>query len=127
MDNKKIPDGHQTVMPYLILNGADKFLEFAKKALGARETMKHLREGATTIMHAEIAIGTSTIMFAESTDQWTAQPAGLYMYVADADEAYKKAVDAGAETVMELSDQSYGRTCGVKDPAGNTWWLTTPK
>jgi len=26
---------------------------------------------------------------------------------------------------MQLSDQSYGRTCGVKDPCGNSWWITS--
>ena len=45
----------------------------------------------------------------------------------NADESYKKAIDEGATTVMELSDQDYGRTCGVSDPFGNTWWITSVK
>jgi PhnB protein len=128
MDNNKIPQGHQTVIPYLILNDAAKFLEFVKIALGAEERSLHKREDDPgKIMHGEVRIGTATIMFADSTDKWSSQTAGLYVYVNDADASYQKALAAGATTVMELSDQSYGRTCGVKDPTGNTWWITTPK
>ena len=34
-------------------------------------------------------------------------------------------IDAGATTVMGLSDQDYGRTCGLTDPLGNVWWITS--
>jgi len=52
-------------------------------------------------------------------------PAGLYVHVANADETYSKALQAGATSVMEPSDQSYGRSGGVLDPCGNTWWIVT--
>ncbi len=54
------------------------------------------------------------------------QNAGLYINVPDADEKFRLALDNGATVVMEMSDQSYGRTGGVRDPFGNTWWITTP-
>lgn len=128
MDNNKIPQGHQTVIPYLILDGAAKFLDFVKSALDAEEKHLHKREDDPgKIMHGEVRIGTATIMFADSTDKWSSQTAGLYVYVDNADESYEKALAAGATTVMEPSDQPYGRTCGVKDPTGNTWWITTPQ
>ena len=123
----KIPNGHQTIMPYLILSGAEKFIEFTRKVFNANETFKRLREDGKTIMHSEIQIGGSTIMFADTTEQIKEQTAGLFIYVENADETYKKAIGEGANTVMELSDQEYGRTCGVKDPFGNTWWITTFK
>ena len=123
----KIPNGHQTIMPYLILSGAEKFIEFTRKVFNAIETFKRMREDGKTIMHSEIQIGGSTIMFADTTEQIKEQTAGLFIYVENADETYKKAIGEGANTVMELSDQEYGRTCGVKDPFGNTWWITTVK
>jgi PhnB protein len=123
----KIPNGHQTIMPYLILAGAEKFIEFTRKVFNANETFKRMREDEKTIMHSEIQIGNSTIMFADTTEQIKKQSARLFIYVENADETYKKATDAGAITVMELSDQDYGRTCGVIDPFGNTWWITTVK
>ncbi len=76
-------------------------------------------------MHAEVRINNSTIMFCDATDDYKIQTANLFVYVPDADEAYQKAVQAGAETIMPLSDQDYGRTCGVTDPTGNVWWITS--
>ncbi len=53
--------------------------------------------------------------------------AGMFIYVDDADTAYQKALTAGATTVegQEPSDKEYGRACGIKDPFGNTWWITS--
>lgn len=122
----RIPDGYQTVMPYLILKDAPGFLSFTQKLLGAKELQKIMADDGE-IMHAEIKIGDSTIMFGESNARWKPQPAGLYIHVEDCDKSYKKALELGAESVMEPSDQNYGRAAGVKDPFGNTWWLTTVK
>lgn len=118
------PEYYHSVMPYLILEDADRFIAFARSVFGAEERMRH-SDDAGRVVHAEITIGDSTIMVGESTPDWTPQPAGLYVTVSSADVTYQKAVGAGATTIMELSDQSYGRTCGVKDPDGNTWWITS--
>lgn len=122
----KVPEGYQTVMPYLIVNGAAKFIEFTKEVFNAIENEKRrsMRD-EKTIMHSEIKIGGSTIMFADSTEAFEPQTAGLFVYVENADETFKKAIDQGATVVMDLSDQDYGRTCGVKDPFGNVWWITS--
>ena len=77
-------------------------------------------------MHGELRIGDAVIMFAEAGGQFTVMNAGMYIHVDDADITYQKALDAGAVTVegQEPSDKDYGRTCGVTDPFGNTWWIT---
>lgn len=124
MSEVYIPEGYNTVMPYLIINNAEGFLKFTQEVFGAIEKMKVMRD-ETTIMHAEIKIGESCIMFAGANEQFGVQNAGLYINVADADATYKKALEAGATSVMEPSDQSYGRSGGVKDPSGNTWWITS--
>lgn len=124
MTSLNIPDGYQAIMPYLILNNAETFLQFAKEVFNAEEKMKVMRDGQY-IMHGEIIMHGSTIMFAASTPEYAPQNAGLFIYVPDADECYHKALEAGASSVMPLSDQPYGRTCGVKDPTGNTWWITS--
>ena len=52
----------------------------------------------------------------------------LYMYVTDADAVYRKAIQAGAKSVLEPVDQFYGdRSGAVEDPAGNQWWISTRK
>jgi PhnB protein len=38
---KPIPEGHNSVSPYLIVDGAGRALEFYKKAFGATELMRH--------------------------------------------------------------------------------------
>ncbi len=44
----------------------------------------------------------------------------------DADALYKRAVDAGATSMFEPADQPCGdRNAGVKDPAGNHWYIAT--
>lgn len=122
----ELPTQHQTIMPYLILEKAEAFIEFAKQLFGANIHLKKLREDEVTIMHAELSIGNSTIMLAEATDQWTTSTAGLFVYVPDTDTAYQQAMASGATSIMEPADQNYGRSCGVKDTWGNTWWITTP-
>ena len=119
----KLPEKYQTVMPYLILKGADNFISFAKEVFNAEELSIHRNEDGS-IMHAEIQIGGSTIMIGESGGQWAVQNAGLYINVANADETFKKATAKGAEVVMPMEEKEYGRSGGVKDPTGNTWWIT---
>ena len=39
---------------------------------------------------------------------------------------YRRALAAGATSIMPPADQFYGdRTAGVRDPSGNQWWLAT--
>src|SRR4026208_1965603 len=116
--NSKIPENYQTVMPYLIVKDAAKFIAFMEKVFDAEETHKSMRD-EHTIMHAEIMLGGSTIMFADSTEKFSVQTGGFFIYVDDADETFKKAIDAGATIVAEVADQSYGRSGGVQDPFGN--------
>ncbi|KOP35707.1 VOC family protein [Flavobacterium sp. WLB] len=120
-----LPAEHQTVMPYLILKGASQFIDFTKNVFGASEThSKAVREDGT-IMHAEITLNGSTIMVTDETEDWSKQTANLFVYVLNADKTYLKALENGAVSLMGLSDQDYGRTCGVTDPFGNVWWITS--
>lgn len=121
----EIPKGHQGVMPYLMLTNTNKFIEFTQKVFSASETFKRLKEDNKTIMHAEIQISGSTIMFCDATEQWKPQAANLFVYVAKADDTYQKAIDNGATNVMEPANMDYGRSCGVIDPFGNIWWITS--
>lgn len=122
----KIPETHQTVMPYLILKGASKFIDFTTNVFNAEVTYKTFREEDKSLLaHCELQIGGSTIMFSDTTDNFEPQTANLFVYVEDADKQFQSALDNGATIVMELSDQEYGRTCGVTDPLGNVWWMTS--
>lgn len=120
----KIPENYQRVMPYLILEKASDFITFTQKVFGAKETHKTMRD-ENTIMHAEVMIGNSTIMFADATDKYKVSNAELFVYVDDADQIYKSALKNGGTVVTELANQPYGRSGGIKDPFGNVWWITS--
>jgi PhnB protein len=123
MKTLNIPEGYQQVMPYLIVENAAAFMEFMQKVFGAEERNKAMRD-EKLIMHAELSIGGSVIMLADATDLYKPQPAGLFVYVEDCDTTYNNALANGASSVSEPADQSYGRSAGVKDAFGNTWWMT---
>jgi PhnB protein len=124
---KPIPDGYHSVTPYLIVQGAPALIDFLKQVFDAVEKERFLRpDGA--IQHAEVRIGDSHIMLAEASAVFPAMPCTLYVYVPDTDASYKRALEAGATSVMAPMDQFYGdRSGGVKDASGNYWWIATHK
>jgi uncharacterized glyoxalase superfamily protein PhnB len=55
-------------------------------------------------------------------------PAFLYLYVADTDATYKRALKAGAVSLEKPTDMPYGdRRAMIKDPFGNDWQIATFK
>lgn len=127
MSTAKIPNGHQAIMPYLMLKSSAIFIKFTKNVFGAEVTFTRMRENTDIVMHSEIQINGSTIMFCDSTDAWKVHTSNLFIYVDDADETYKRALSEDAISLMEPADQDYGRSCGVTDPCGNVWWITSVK
>lgn len=124
----KIAKGHQPVMPYLILKGADNFIAFAKAVFSATEVFKSYRDDdQSRIMHAEVQINGCNIMVADVTEDFDVANANLFVYVDDADATFNTALANGASSVNEVADQSYGRSGGVRDPFGNVWWITSIK
>ena len=122
----KIANGHQPVMPYLILKNANDFIGFTKKVFGAEEVFKSYRDNDNQIiMHAEIRINGCNIMFADVTEGFDIANANLFIYTDDADITFKKALNNGCIIVNELANQNYGRSGGVQDPFGNVWWITS--
>ena len=121
---KAIPEGYHSIQPYLVSKDAGKIIEFARKAFGAEELMR-MPGPDGGVMHAEFKIGDSIVMTGGAPDQ-ASQPATVLFYTEGVDEVYKRALQAGGTSEREPEDQFYGdRTAGVKDPAGNTWWIHT--
>lgn len=123
MEYSEIPGGYQRITPYLILENAEGFLDFTKNVFGAEEKYKAMRS-ENVIMHAEIKIAGSSIMIADATEQFKKQTAGLFIYVNNCDEVYQSALANRATSLMEPANQEYGRSAGVTDPYGVTWWIT---
>jgi PhnB protein len=122
---KPIPEGYQTVTPYLVNRGAEQVIKFAENAFGARERSR-LPGPKGTIGHAEIEIGGSIIMVADEDERNNAMPAMIHLYMEDVDSVYQRALDAGATSIQEPKNQFYGdRNAGVQDSAGNKWYIST--
>ena len=83
-----------------------------------------LKDG--TVNHASVRIGNSVIMMGRSNEDYSPQKSMLYIFVEDIDSVYKKALNNGAESIMEPADQIYGdRNAAVKGPSGNSWWMAS--
>lgn len=117
------PPGYGTVTPWIISAGTPGLIEFAKAAFDAEELGRVPRPDGS-IGHAEVRIGDSVVMMFDALAGWPATPAYLRLYVADADVAYRRALDAGATAVTEVTSLFFGDRVGrVRDPLGNIWWI----
>jgi len=121
-----IPEGVPNLMPYFHPVGAPKMIEFLKGALGAEEVAVH-KSPDGVVQHAKIRIGNSILEMGEAHGPWQQRPMNFMLYVDDADDWYERAMKAeGAISMGAPANQPYGgRTGTVKDPFGNTWYLSS--
>lgn len=120
------PFGLHTVTPYLVVEDVTALIGFLETVFGAtlRGDPHHRDDGS--VMHAEMVIGDSVVMMGEPTGNVGKASATLYTYVDDCDATFELALASGGTEVMKPADQPHGdRYGGVKDPCGNTWWVTT--
>ena len=121
------PAGYHTVSPYLTVEGVAELLVFLEKVFDAKIVEKLTRADGT-LGHCEVRIGDSIVMLGHPTDPSKARPATLYVYVSDVDATYRRALENGATSEREPTDQYYGdRSGGVVDAWGNHWWIATHK
>ena len=119
------------VYPYLRVHDTAAALQFYARAFDAHELFR-LTEPSGRIGHAELRIGRTTLMVAdEYPEHGICGPrtlggtsVAIHLHVADVDEAFAKAVEAGASVLRPLQDQFYGERSGtVRDPFGHEWML----
>jgi PhnB protein len=131
-----IPQGRHTLTPNLILRDCAKAIDFYKRALGAQEVMRMQAPDGKSIWHAELKIGDSIVylndempgMSRPAPSATAAAPVTMWLWVPDADAAYRKALEAGAKSTMEPADMFWGDRCsGVADPYGYLWSFSTHK
>jgi PhnB protein len=117
------PQGHAAVMPFLMGERMDKLIEFMTKILGAEELYR-LTHANGKVWHAQLRIGDAIVMAGDTMGMHPPAQMNLYVYVDDVDAMFKKAIEAGAESIAEPEMQFYGdRAGGFRDFAGNVWWL----
>jgi uncharacterized glyoxalase superfamily protein PhnB len=133
MSVKPIPEGYHTLTPFLTVRDAIRAMEFYKQAFGAQE--RGVAKGPDgKVMHAELMIGDSIIMLSDEFPEFGALSPqssggagmGLHIYVDDVDVAFDRAVKAGAQVEMPVTDQFWGDRYGkLKDPFGHKWSIAT--
>jgi uncharacterized glyoxalase superfamily protein PhnB len=114
------------VTPYIVVKGADRFLEFVSQAFDAEELGRTPNPDGT-IGHAEVRIGASVLMVFDARPDWADTPSFLCIYVDDADATFAQALEAGATPITAMT--TFGiigdRVGRVRDPLGNVWWVQT--
>ncbi len=133
MAKSHIYPGANSLNPYINIKGCSDAIEFYKKAFGATEKLRLLMPDGK-IAHAELEIEGSLLMMADENPDWGTKspdtlggnPVTLGLYVADVDQVFQKAIDAGATVIMPVKDEFYGdRTGQVLDPFGYKWMIAT--
>src|SRR5437764_2259606 len=130
-----IPQGYNSVTPYLIIKGAAQAIDYYKKVFGATEVFRMDQPGGK-VGHAELKIGNSHIMLADenpnlgqghaSAASIGASPVSLYLYIPDVDRVVERAVAEGAKILKPVQDQFYGDRSGfIQDPFGHLWGIAT--
>lgn len=119
------PAGYGDILIGFMPNGSARFVDFLTAAFGAETIMRHDTPDGT-VGHARIRIGDSIVMVSEARGRYQPMPAGVYMYVENADEIYERAIRAGATVLYPIADMPYGdRMGGVTDAFGNEWYIAT--
>jgi PhnB protein len=115
-----IPPGWHEVTPRIVVTEAEKLVEFIKLVFDGTGDYRTDRPSV-------ISIGGSRIMISEAGAR-DLNRSFLYVYVKDADETYRRALQSGAKSLEEPSDVPYGdRRATVVDRWGNTWQIATYK
>ena len=123
-DSTPIQDLH-TATVYFHPLGAPKFIDFLERAFGAEVVERHQSDQGF-VYHAKVRLGDSIVEMGEAHGQWQPMQSAIYLYVEDVDAAYRQALNAGATSALEPTDQPYGeRSAWVNDEFGNVWYLAT--
>jgi PhnB protein len=126
----EVTPGFRTVTPFIIHEKAPELVEFMKRTFGAEE-LKRNTAGEAYGFYSEVRIGDSVIGIGGGTAASRGNlPSALHVYVEDCDAAYRRALEAGAVTLMgkagEPADRPYGeRSAFVEDAFGNYWYIAT--
>lgn len=117
-------ENRHAVTPYITVHQPAQLIDFLSEAFDAIE---HFRAtGTAGGIHAELSIGDSIVMIG-GAEHIEPKPTAIHLYVPDVDEAYERALKAGAKSLMPVADQPYGeRSGGVEDVHGNRWYIATP-
>jgi uncharacterized glyoxalase superfamily protein PhnB len=115
------------IIPTLRYDDPRAAITWLERAFGLDVRAIHENEDGT-IGHSELSFGDGLVMIGERKggDDFDTGRAVLYLVTDDPDGHHDQAVAAGAEILLELTDQPYGsREYAAVDPEGNVWSFGT--
>jgi PhnB protein len=118
----RVRNGIGTVRPF-VYGGLD-LLDFVKSVFNAAELERNALPAG---FHVQARIGDSVVVLSAMEPPYAkATRASIYVYVDDVDEAYQRAIAAGASSLGTPVDRPFQeRTASVQDSFGNVWYLAT--
>ena len=130
-----VPEGYHSLTPTLVVHNAAAAISFYKQAFGAQELARMPAPDGQRVWHAELQIGDSRLMLSDEFPEMSECRAptslggtatSLYLYVADANAVFQRAIEAGATVSLPLMDAFWGDRYGqVTDPFGHQWGIAT--
>ena len=119
-----VPAGYATVNPFLITRDATGLMSFVQAVFGGDEHADaRTVDTDGLLLHAELEVGGSTLMFADRKPDWPFTPSLLQIYVDDVSATLARARERGAEVVTEPTDFFGTVFSRVIDPWRNMWWV----
>ena len=128
------PDQLKAPIAHLVCDPCDKAIEFYQQAFGAEEMQRVAGPNDEKIMHACLKLDGGYIFLVDDFPEFNPEgkssspkslggsPVTIHRYVENCDDAFKRAIDAGATSKMEPQDTFWGdRYAAFVDPFGNNW------
>jgi PhnB protein len=120
---KNPPPGYHSVSPYLVTEDLEGLVTFVCTVFEGVD--RHRQTGAAGRTHVEVEVGDSLVMIGAGA-AGRSRTAMLHVYLDDAAGAHRRALKAGATSVMDEHRTDFGdRRYAVDDPWGNQWWIST--
>ncbi|MEU9374614.1 VOC family protein [Streptomyces sp. NPDC048255] len=124
--------GVPSICPTLVYRDAKAAIKLLTEAFGFSQVAVYEGEDGS-VAHAELSYGNGMVMLgskgkggAFDKAMGDAGPSGVYVVVEDVDAHHRRAVEHGAEILMEPTDQDYGsRDYMARDAEGNIWSFGT--
>ncbi len=121
---RHVRQGFGSVRPYVY--GGLELIDFVVRTLRADEIERHAFGPRSFQVTVRVGDSAMVLEAGELPPDVTPTRGSVYVYVEDVDAAYDRALEAGAESIARPEDKPYGeRNAGVRDPWGNTWWIST--
>ncbi len=123
-DNSTAPAGISTINPFIITRDADGLIRFLTEVFdGVDHHEARTIDNDGLLLHAELQIGSSTVMFAERKPDWPFTAALLHVHVDDVAVVLERAAAGGAEIITRPTEFFGGVLSRFLDPWRNLWWV----